>query len=216
MNIILLGAPASGKGTQADLLTREFGLYHLQTGQIARDLAKKDERIKQIIESGKLIPEEEMTMHVIDHLSNKKNNMKDILFEGFPRFISQYEALKNYLETKGDDIDKVFTLDISEDEAIKRISSRRICEKCGEVYNLVTNPPSGDKCKCGGKLIQRADDKKEAIKVRFRYYEQNTKKLIDYLDQKGQVEHVDAERSIEEIFADIKKRIKAIYNDKEK
>ena len=185
MNIILLGAPGSGKGTQALKLSEKLKLYYFQTGKLSRDLAKKDSRIKKIINSGKLIPEQEMTMYVIEFLSKNHSKMKDILFEGFPRFISQYEALEAFLKSKGDDIDVVISLDISEEEAVRRISSRRICGECGEVYNLITNPPPKGGCKCGGKLTQRKDDNPGSVKVRFRYYENNTKKLIDFVEGQG-------------------------------
>lgn len=209
MIIVLLGSPASGKGTQAELIAKEFELYHLQTGEIARKMAKKDPRIREIVNAGKLIPEQEMTMYVIDYLKDNVFLIKDILFEGFPRFISQYEALSNFLETKGDDIDLIISLDISKEVAVKRISSRRICSECGEVYNLITNPPPSEgACKCGGKLIQRQDDLPESIEVRFQYYEDNTKELIDYLDSKGKLFRVNADRPIKEIFEDIKDKVK--------
>lgn len=204
MIIILLGAPGSGKGTQAQLLSQRFNLFYLQTGQLVRELAKKDERIAQIYKSGKLIPENEMTMYVIDHLKQKSPNMKNILFEGFPRFISQFEALASFLHTKGYAIDAIFSLDISKKEAVRRISARRICLKCGEVYNLITNPPpKTGECNCGGKLIQRPDDNPEAIKVRFEYYTKNTKKLIDYVAQKKLLTRINGERPIEEIQKDL-------------
>ena len=101
MNIILLGAPGSGKGTQASMLSNKLGLYYFQTGKLSRDLAKKDKRLREIINSGKLIPEQEMTMYVIDNLSKNRSKMNNILFEGFPRFISQYKALAEFLRSKG-------------------------------------------------------------------------------------------------------------------
>jgi adenylate kinase len=208
MNIVLLGAPGSGKGTQAEKISKEFGLYHLQTGAIARELAKKDLRIRKIIEAGKLIPEAEMTMHALDLLHEKREKMSNILFEGFPRFISQYEALENFLKNKGDDIDMVISLDISEKEAVRRVSSRRICRKCGEVYNLVTNPAPDAECRCGGKLMRRKDDEPEAVRVRLKYYNDNTKELIDYLDRKGKLIRVNGERPIDEIYQELRKLIK--------
>lgn len=204
MNIILLGAPASGKGTQAVLLSEKLKLFHFQTGELSRELAKKNKRIKEIVNSGKLIPEEEMTMYALDYLSKMRPTYKNVLFEGFPRFISQYEALEEFLKTKGDDIDFVVSLDIDEKEAIKRLSSRRTCGKCGEVYNVVTNPPEKEGyCECGGKLVQREDDKPKSIKVRFAYYKDNTKKLIDYLDKRKKLTRIDAARPIDVIFQDI-------------
>lgn len=210
MNIVVLGAPASGKGTQAELLAKKFNLFRLQTGDLSRELAKKDARIQEIVNSGRLIPEGEMTMHVIEFLTKKKPGLKNILFEGFPRFISQYEALEQYLKNKGDDIDAVISLEVSQGEAIRRISARRICEKCGEIFNLITNPSTDkDKCdNCGGKLIQRKDDFPESVKVRFEYYQDNTKKLIDYLDKKGKLIKIDGERPIQEIFSEIIDKIK--------
>jgi len=211
MNIVLLGSPASGKGTQADLLCRKFGLYHLSTGDISRELAKKDTRIKEIIDSGKLIPQEEMTMYVINFLTKEKKNLKNILFEGFPRFIPQYEALEGFLKTNGDDIDIVFSLDVSREEAIRRISARRTCQKCGKVYNLITNPPKvPDTCECGGKLILRKDDEPEGVRVRFEYYKDNTEKLINYLDKKGKLVRVNGERPIAKIQKDLVKCINSI------
>jgi len=211
MNIILLGSPASGKGTQAELLAKKFNLFLLQTGNIAREIAKKEIRIKQIIDSGKLIPEEEMSMYVLDYLIRKKSDLGDILFEGFPRFISQYEALENFLRNKGDDIDLVLTLDVSKKVAVERISSRRVCKKCAETYNLVTNPPKSKVCdKCGGELYLRGDDNKESVAVRFDYYSANTKALIDYLDKKGKLVRVNGDRSIEAIQKDLVRIIKEV------
>lgn len=214
MNIVLLGSPASGKGTQANLLCEKFNLYHLSTGDVARKLADKNERIKDLINSGKLIPAEEMTMHVINFLSNEKPDLKNILFEGFPRFISQYEALSNFLITKGDDIDLIISLEVSQEEAIKRISSRRVCESCGENYNLITKPPKIDKkCdKCNSNLIQREDDSEDSVKVRFEYYKDNTKELIDYVEKLGKLTKVNGERPIDEIQKDLVEIIEGIKN----
>jgi adenylate kinase len=206
MNIVLLGSPASGKGTQAEILCRNFGLFHLSTGDISRKLAETDPRIRDMIDAGKLIPSEEMTMHVLDFLKTQKPDLADILFEGFPRFITQYEALANFLHNKGDDIDLVISLEVSEKVAIERISSRRVCEKCGENFNTVTKPPKKDGIcdKCGGNLIQRKDDNPESVKVRFEYYKENTKELTDYLDKKGLLTKVDGERPIDEIAQDLR------------
>lgn len=210
MNIIFLGAPASGKGTQAELLARHFNLYLLQTGAISRELAKTDPRIKEIVDSGKLIPQEEMTMHVINFLTKEKPNLSDILFEGFPRFISQYEALEKFLKAKGDDIDTTISLDISLEEAVKRISSRQMCRICGKSWNKITDPAPGGKCSCGGDLYQRKDDSPESVQVRFEYYRDNTKELIDDLDKKGKLIRVDGERPIDIIQKDLVKIIERL------
>jgi adenylate kinase len=207
MNLIILGSPGSGKGTQAELLAKKLGLYYFQTGKFSRELAKNNKKIRKIMNSGKLIPQGVMANYVKEFLERKKPDAKNILYEGYPRFIPQYEYLKKRIGLKGQKIDAVISLDISEEEAIKRLASRRMCEKCGEVYNLVTNPPLGKKCKCGGKLMQRDDDKPESIKVRFQDYRNNTKKLIDYVEKEGNLIRIDGERPIDTIFEDILKRI---------
>lgn len=208
MNLIILGPPGSGKGTQAKMLAEKLSLYHFQTGEFSRNLAKRDPRIKKIVDSGKLIPEQEMTSYVSKYLEEKVPDAEGILFEGYPRFITQHEYLKGWMQSKGRKINAVILLDISEKEAIRRLSARRICEQCGDVYNLITNPPSGDKCRCGGKLIQREDDSPKSIIVRFKYYKDNTKKLIDYVEKKGNLIRVDGERPIKVIFEDIMARLK--------
>ena len=215
MNIVLLGSPASGKGTQAEILSKDFDLFHLSTGDISRKLAKEDPRIKAIIDAGKLIPSEEMTMHVIDFLEHEKPNLKNILFEGFPRFIAQYDALTNFLQNKGDDIDLVLSLEVSEKVAVDRISSRRVCESCGENFNVITKPPKKEGVcdKCGNKLIIRKDDNPKSVKVRFKYYRDNTKELIDYLNKKGLLTKVNGERPIDEIASDLHKIVGEIRND---
>ena len=208
MNIVILGAPGSGKGTQSEIIAKKLKLFYLQTGKLSRDWAKKDERIKKIVENGELVPEKEMTEYVKKYLEEKVPDGKNILFEGFPRFISQYKDYNEWLKSRGQQIDVVISLDITEEEAIRRLSLRRICDKCGEIYNLITNPPQKQNmCRCGGRLIQRSDDNPKSIKIRFKYYHDNTKKLIDYLDEKGKLIRVDADRPIDVIFDDILNRL---------
>lgn len=209
MNVILLGAPASGKGTQAVLLSKKLGLYYFRAGELARSLREKSERLKKIIDSGELVPEDEMSMYVIDFLARERPSTKNILFEGFPRFISQYEALSKFLLTKGDNIDAIIALEMREQDAIDRISGRRVCAKCGENYNLSTNLPKnvGICDKCGGELFQREDDKPAAIKVRFDFYHKNTKELIEYLAKKKALIKVNAAQPIEEVFKETVKKL---------
>ena len=209
MNIVLLGPPGSGKGTQAEKLSDKLNLLYLQTGDLAREWAEKNKRIKSIIESGKLIPEKEMTAFVMQYLEETVPPERDILFEGFPRFVSQFKSYQEWLTKRGKKIDAVIFLDSSEGAIIKRLSARRICDKCGEVYNLVTNPPKNKRVcdKCGGRLISRKDDNPDSIRIRFKYYHGNTQKLIEYLDRKGLVIKVNADRPIEVIFKDILKKL---------
>lgn len=209
MNIIILGMPGAGKGTQADKLAKRLGLFFLSAGELSRDWAKTDSRIKRIVQGGELIPEREMTEYVLSFLEKNIPEADDILFEGWPRFISQYTDLGKWLSKKGKKIDAIVFLEIKEDVVVKRLSSRRICSECGEVYNLLTNPPKKEGvCKCGGKLVSRKDDNLESIKTRFEYYRENTGKLVDYLMDKRDVMVIDADRSIGVIFRDIIARLK--------
>lgn len=209
MNIIILGVPGSGKGTQAEKLAKKFGLYYLGTGDISRKWAKRNKRIKKIIQSGKLIPEKEMTKHTIKILEKDVPSGKNIIFEGWPRFIDQYEDLINWLSKKGQKIDLAFFLDIKKEVVVKRLSSRRVCSQCGEIYNIITQPPpSKDRCECGGRLVRRKDDNPKSIKSRFDYYRNNTGKLVDFLRQQGQLTEIDGDRPIEPIFKDIVQRLK--------
>lgn len=135
--------------------------------------------------------------------------MRNILFDGFPRFISQYEALDEFLKSKGDDIDAIISLDISEEEAVNRISSRLTCEKCGTIYNTITNPPQNSGlCDCGGTLRQREDAKPEAVKVRFQFYRDNTEKMINHIDQKGKLIRINGELPIDEVYKEIIGKLK--------
>ena len=203
MNIILLGLPGSGNGTQAELLVGKFNLFYLEAGRLSRKWARIDPEIRKIVDGGRLIPEEKMTKFVQNSLEKRAPDGKNILFEGYPRSKIQYKFVEKWLNGKDEKIDAVIFLDISQKEAIKRLASRRTCEECGEVYNLVTNPPKKNKCKCGGGLVQRKDDASQAIKTRFLVYKENTKEVVDYAKDKGTLINIDADRSIDLIHKDI-------------
>lgn len=208
MNLILLGMPGSGKGTQAEMLRKKYDLYFLSTGDLSREWASKDDRISKFVNSGKLIPEKEMTDYILRHLEKVKPDGENILFEGWPRFITQYQDLDKWLSDREREIDHIIFINIGEDAVVKRLSSRRICDKCKRIYNLITDPPPlENRCECGGRLVQRKDDNPESIKIRFQYYRDNTKKLVDYLSQARGFIEIDGERPIDVIFNDIVSRI---------
>ena len=211
MNLILLGAPGSGKGTQAQMLTDRFGFFYLQTGTLARKWAEEEPRIADMVNNGKLIPEKEMTEYVMKYLEKNVPERSNILFEGFPRFISQYKSYEHWLNEKGKKVDLVVALDLSEERAAQRLASRRICDNCGEIFNVITNPPKVDGVcdKCGASLSVRKDDKPDSIDVRFDYFHKNTQKLIEYLDGLGILLRVDADRSIDVIHADLVREIES-------
>lgn len=204
MNLIIFGPQGSGKGTQADLLIDKLGLFYFEAGSFLRELAKKDKNIDETINiRGRLIPDEIVNKLVTEHLEKNVPERDNLLFDGYPRSVRQYVFLKNWLRQMGKSISSAIFLEISEDESIKRLSARRICEDCGAIYNLITNPPEGIKCDCGGKLTQRQDDTPEAIKERLKLFKEVTSPLLEVFNKEGLLIKVDGERPIGVIFEDI-------------
>lgn len=183
MNIILLGCPGSGKGTQAEILCEKLQLLHVATGDIFREeIGKKTPlglEVSNYLSSGRLVPDN-LVMEVIKLKLN--NETKGVLFDGFPRTVDQAEQLDNYFEQTGRRIEAVIFLNIIEQEVIQRMSSRRTCPKCGKIYNLITNPPKGlNVCdECQVELMLREDDKVGVIEKRLMVYKDLTEPLISY------------------------------------
>lgn len=207
MNIIVLGPPGSGKGTQAKQLAEALNFFYFEAGDFARELAKKDSRIDKIVERGDLIPEQEMTKYVSQYLKENVLGAQNIVFDGYPRFLTQYKFLEGWLDKRASRIDKVFLLEVSDKEVVRRISARRICHDCGTVYNLMSNPPPEGKCECGGELIQRKDDTPEAIKERLKVYKENVLPMVAYIEKEGLLQKINGERPIQEIFQEIFKHV---------
>ncbi len=209
MNLIILGPQGSGKGTQAELLAKEYNLFYFESGGFLREIAKTNNEIDGIVnKKGSLVPDDVMISLVSEHLSKTSPSHDNLLFDGYPRSAAQYNLLKKWLADSGKKIDLVIFLTISEEESVRRLSARRICSNCGKVYNLVTNPPKDpERCECGGKLIQREDDQPDVIRKRLETYRGTTEPLIKTLAEEGILEEVDGERPIETIFQDIKLRI---------
>ncbi|MBI4157830.1 nucleoside monophosphate kinase [Candidatus Woesebacteria bacterium] len=210
MNLLILGPQGSGKGTQALLLAKEFGLVYLDMGAFLRELAGNDAQIDRLInKEGKLLSDE-VTFDIFRKFleANPGALKKGLMLDGFPRTPGQFERIKKYFKEKGTRLDRAIALEVSEEISIQRLSSRRICEKCGTIYNLITNPPPGEKCECGGNLVQREDDTPGAIKRRLALYRQRTEPLIGLLEKEGILIRVNGEREIEEISKDTVGKIK--------
>ena len=212
MNLILLGPQGSGKGTQAELLVQKYGLNYVEMGKILRSIAESDNQyakiVKEMIDKGELVPDEYVRLIAWDHI-NKQDKEKGWLFDGYPRSLEQYEYLEDMLRKFGKKIDWVVYLFISPEESIRRLSARRTCEKCGEIFNLVTNPPKNPEIcdKCGGKLTQREDDQPGAIKRRLELFSERTKPILEKARQENILMEVNGERPIEQIHEEIVSRL---------
>ncbi len=209
MYLILLGAPGAGKGTQAKKIMKKYHIPQISTGEILRqhvnektDLGKK---AKSTMDQGQLVSDDIILEMVAERLTRKDCRLGFIL-DGFPRTILQAEGLEQILQNLHIEDLKVIEIHVEEKTIIRRLTSRRICSNCGKDYNLNLNPPPPDNiCKvCGGKIIQRDDDKEETIKKRLEVYKNQTKPLIEFYQQKGNFFQVDGEKEIVDIFSDIK------------
>lgn len=209
MNILLLGPQASGKGTQGRLLGDKFGFEYLSAGDILREIAKTDAKVKEMLAAGMFFPDE-MTFGFITNYLEEKRTFDQLIIDGFPRGVKQYEMMKDWLKQKGTKIDICINLIISEEETIRRLSARRLDPETGKIYNLITDPPGIGVDQ--SKLIQREDDKPEAIKKRLGWSKTITGPLIDLLKKEIEVFDIDGERSIDSIQSDLAKIVKERQN----
>lgn len=205
MNIILLGPQGSGKGTQARLLCEKFGLSYFESGAYLRRIAENNPGLKRFLSTGKLVPDKEMTSYLTAFLDSE-NLYDNIIFDGFPRTIEQYNFWKSWLVDKDVKLDLIIDLTISEEETIKRLSARRMNPETGEIYNLITDPPPSGLDE--SKLIHRDDDKPDAIKIRLNLYKSRTETLISELKKDAKVVEIDGERPIKVIAEELSKIVK--------
>ncbi len=209
MNIILLGPPGAGKGTQAKKIQEYYSLPHISTGDMLRENINNNTSLgikaKSYMSRGELVPDELLITIIKDRLS-KKDCSKGFLLDGYPRTIPQADALQMILTESGKKLDAVLNISVDDEELIKRLSGRRMC-KCGASYHIVFNPPEKDEiCDlCKGKLYHREDDMPGAIRNRLIVYKKQTQPLIEYYNKKGVLRTIDGGKDISHIFEDIKK-----------
>lgn len=208
LNIILMGPPGAGKGTQSELIVERYGIPHISTGDMFREAAQSGSELglkaKGYMDSGNLVPDD-VTIAIVRERLSKPDCAKGYLLDGFPRTLVQADALKALTSDISRPLTHVINLVADEDELIHRISSRRVCSKCGASYNLVSKNPAVDgKCDlCGADLILRDDDTPTSFKVRLDAYKGKTYPLIEYYRHEGLLKEVDGLRSIQEVFASI-------------
>ena len=210
MNIIMLGAPGAGKGTQAAVLCEHFGIPTISTGNMIREALKNGTEMglkaKSFMDEGKLVPDEVVIGIVKERLS-ADDCKKGFILDGFPRTIPQAQALDEALKKIGEKVDYAIDVDVPDENIVRRMSGRRACVSCGGTYHIKYNPTKveGVCDACGGELILRDDDKPETVEQRLRVYHEQTQPLIDYYTKEGILKEVDGTIDLEDVFAEITK-----------
>lgn len=208
MKLVLLGAPGSGKGTQAERLSQDNSLMHVSTGDLFRQ-AEKDgtelgKKAKSYVEKGLLVPDEIVINMVLERIAGKN---ADFILDGFPRTIEQAKALDQALADGG--VDWAIYINVSREELIRRLTGRWICRQCQRPYHVVSSPPkvSGKCDSCGGELYQRPDDTRETVEKRLEVYFKETAPLVDYYRNRDKLLEIDGEKSIDEVAQELKARL---------
>ena len=208
MNIVLMGLPGAGKGTQAEKIVEKYAIPHISTGDMFRAAIKEGTELglkaKSFMDEGKLVPDE-VTIGIVRERLSQDDCEKGFLLDGFPRTVPQAEALDSILEELGRPIEHTINIDVQKDELVARLSGRRICKVCGASYHLIFNPPAEEgKCdKDGGELYTRADDNPETVENRLTVNMNQAQPLLDFYQAKGVLTNIDGQQDIDKVFADL-------------
>ncbi|MFZ0390973.1 MAG: adenylate kinase [Calditrichia bacterium] len=208
MQLILLGAPGVGKGTQAKKIMTKYDIPQISTGEILRNEVKNQSELgkkaKKIMDRGELIPDD-IILEMMEKRIQQDDCRNGFILDGFPRTIPQAHGLYDLLKKFDDGPLKVIQIDVPEQEIVRRLTLRRICASCGKDYNLELNPPSPDgKCRvCNGTVIQRNDDTEETIRKRLAVYRQQTEPLVDYYRKYDHLHVINGLEPVEEVFQKI-------------
>ena len=205
MKIIMLGAPGAGKGTQAKMIAKEYGIPHISTGDIFRANIKEGTELgkeaKTYMDAGQLVPDELTVKILLDRVA-KDDCKNGYVLDGFPRTIPQAEVLDEALTKLGDKIDFAIDVDVPDENIIDRMAGRRACVACGGTYHIKFNPTNVENVcdACGGQLILRDDDQPETVKKRLDVYHEQTQPLIEYYSKKGILKSVDGTQDMAKVF----------------
>jgi len=209
MNIVLLGPPGAGKGTQGAVLSKSYRIPHISTGDILREAVKSGtlmgKKAKAFMDSGALVPDEVVVGIVVDSLG-RDDTKKGYILDGFPRTLKQSQDLDAALKNIASSIDMVLYFEIPENIAIERLTGRRVCKKCGANFHIKNIPPKKEGVcdKCGGELFQRPDDKLETVKNRLKVYSLETSPLIEYYTKKGILKKVSGALDVKDLFEELR------------
>ncbi|MBN1573444.1 MAG: adenylate kinase [Deltaproteobacteria bacterium] len=207
-NIILLGPPGAGKGTQAVRMSEKYKIPQISTGDILRSAVAAGTELgkeaKKFMDRGDLVPDE-VVVGLVEERLKDADCKNGYILDGFPRTVNQAKSLDKMLGGKGDGISHVISIEVDNDELLKRLTGRRTCRECKAMYHVVFEPPKSEgKCdKCGGELYQRDDDKEETIKARLKVYADQTEPLIEYYSEKGLKRSIAGSGGIDNIFKKI-------------
>lgn len=208
MKLILLGPPGAGKGTQAESIKEAYKLKHISTGDIFRKNMKENTALgikaKEYVDKGQLVPDE-ITIAMVEDRLSQEDVREGFLLDGFPRSVSQAEALDDIMLELSSKIDKVINIEVDKSILVGRAVGRRICKDCGATYHVEFNPPKQEGIcdKCQGELYQRADDVAETVENRINIYETETLPLVEYYTAKGNLVTIKGDQAIDKVFSEI-------------
>ncbi|WML58147.1 adenylate kinase [Neobacillus sp. PS2-9] len=208
MNLVLMGLPGAGKGTQAERIVEKYGIPHISTGDMFRAAMKEGTELglqaKSFMDKGELVPDE-VTIGIVRERLSKDDCQKGFLLDGFPRTVPQAEALENLLADLTKKIDYVINIDVDKNILMDRLTGRRICKDCGSTYHLVFNPPAKEGVcdRCGGELYQRADDNAETVQNRLDVNIEQSAPLLAFYEDKGYLRTIDGQQDISKVLIDI-------------
>ena len=210
MRLVFLGAPGVGKGTQADRMAARYGVKKISTGDLLREAVRNQTKLgleaKGYMDQGKLVPDSVVIGLVRDKLADP-DYAKGFVLDGFPRTVPQAEELGKVLSDRGIQLDRVVNFKVSREAIVRRLSGRRSCPKCQATFHLEFAPSQkGGACdRCGETLVQRNDDKPEAIETRLKVYEEQTAPLISFYDGKHMLSHLDSAGSVDSVYQNLTK-----------
>lgn len=215
MNIVLMGPPGAGKGTQAEFIKNSYPIPHISTGDMFRAAVANKTPLgieaKKYMDSGQLVPDE-VTIGLVKERLAAPDCAKGFLLDGFPRTVVQAEALDKVLADLGKKVEIALNITVPNEVILERMAGRISCQDCKTVYNLKFNAPQQEGIcdKCGGQLVQREDDKEETVKNRLKVYDEQTTPLLDYYAKQSTLKNIDGNRTTTEVFQDVKALLEAL------
>jgi adenylate kinase len=218
MNLVLMGLPGAGKGTQAERIVEKYDIPHISTGDMFRAAMKEETELglqaKSFIDKGELVPDE-VTIGIVRERLGKNDCQNGFLLDGFPRTVAQADALEGILSELSKQIDYVVNIEVNKNILMERLTGRRICKDCGATYHLIFNPPGsqGECDKCGGELYQRADDNEETVANRLEVNLKQTEPLLNFYNDKGYLRNINGEQDIDKVFVDVNQLLGGLVHD---